>query len=287
MVTAGGNMDQAAFIATQWLRQAEVSTVIGQSRIEIGGYFGWSDGWYDDDISLGLLHEFLEGRTPALLDDLPEAVDEDRQRAWIASVAETSRYSAPEWDENYDLYYRYDKLTQLYEWAESETAETWMTQEAADELGQSREQDENEEPDQEEEQEGERPDAEAEPSGYSESAWDDDWQMLYRTGPGGEYQFAYSDDRQTIRPGTEWLRHEDISGEAPVASPAEAQPALAAATEAEEADVAMALVAPANLAALASELGVDESLLNDLIDGDFQRLVDDEIMALADAEADE
>ncbi len=282
-------MDQATFVATEWLKQDQTTTGIDQSRTEIGNYFGWSDGWYADDLSLGQLYDFLQRRAPRLLEELDEASDEDRRQAWIAGVADASRYDPPERDANYGMFYRYDKLTQVYDWAESETFENWMTQEDADLLVRSRP--ENSEPPKSSEiSEPSRPDN----SGYSEAAWDSSWKMLYRVGPDGVYQYAYSDDQIAVRPGTGWLSYEELPDAEPVAPQPTAEPALDAeavttespAEEAQrQAEEVMAELTPENLSSLASELEVDEALLSGLIDklpDNFQSMVEAEAMALAD-----
>lgn len=45
----------------------------------------------------------------------------------------------------------------------------------------------------------------------AESAWDDNWNMLYRVMPSGEYKFALSDDNLTVRAGTQWMSQDEAS----------------------------------------------------------------------------
>jgi len=50
------------------------------------------------------------------------------------------------------------------------------------------------------------------PSGdASPAAWDESWGMLYRVGPTGAYEYAYSDDHKTIRPGTAWMSQDEVA----------------------------------------------------------------------------
>lgn len=58
------------------------------------------------------------------------------------------------------------------------------------------------------------------PPGEADGTWDDNWKMIYRTGPGGEYQLAFSDDQRTIRSGTTWMtRDEATAARAQAAAP--------------------------------------------------------------------
>jgi hypothetical protein len=145
------------------------------------------------------------------LDQLPDAaegeeVSEDERATWLSAVANDvywdqfwvvpeNRYDAPEYSEPYSMYYRYDKLSEVYEWnADPQaTPEAWISQEDADA-----------------QMAAQQPEGQPADEEYSEPAWDENWQMLYRTGPGGIYQYAYSDDQKTIRPGTDWLSYEDV-----------------------------------------------------------------------------
>jgi hypothetical protein len=46
--------------------------------------------------------------------------------------------------------------------------------------------------------------------GEAAATWDEGWGMLFRVGPGGAYEFAYSDDQRTVRPGTDWMSQEEV-----------------------------------------------------------------------------
>jgi hypothetical protein len=46
---------------------------------------------------------------------------------------------------------------------------------------------------------------------WGQPAWSDDWGMLFRQRSNGEYQFAHSDDKKTIRPGTSWMSQDEAA----------------------------------------------------------------------------
>ena len=57
--------------------------------------------------------------------------------------------------------------------------------------------------------------------------WDDNWQMLTRLGPDNAYQFALSDDRRTVKAGTNWMSQDEATAarQAPAAAtPGAAEP---------------------------------------------------------------
>ncbi|HMC40856.1 MAG TPA: hypothetical protein VKI19_14420 [Acidimicrobiales bacterium] len=90
--------------------------------------------------------------------------------------------------------------------------------------------------------ESETAEAEGEATGQATPAedpgtWDDNWQMLTRVGPGQVYQFAFSDDKVAIRPGSTWMTAEEATAAKAAASTAQngqAEPAQSAAAEAAE-----------------------------------------------------
>jgi hypothetical protein len=109
---------------------------------------------------------------------------------------EQRRYDEPAFDDNYGLGYRYDKRDQVYEWLDEQNG-TWNTQEWADEYARDR-------------------------SKQLEATWDENWQMFYRIGPGGTYEYA-----DPIMPGDaasghkeEWLSYEQVMAR-DTATPAE------------------------------------------------------------------
>ena len=104
----------------------------------------------------------------------------------------TVRYaSAAEWDDNYEMFYRFDTLKEVYEWSADGTS-GWMNQEAADQAMRDWSA-----------QAQEEGGAAGEPSA---AAWDDQLEMLYRLGADGTYQYAYSTDQQA--PLGDWMSYE-------------------------------------------------------------------------------
>jgi hypothetical protein len=204
-------MDVNEFLAVSWLREESADGGIDQHRVDIAAQRGWSTDWYASDEGLTELFSFLDAAVPLhtsdgrtrteLLDELAEAGDPGRQEAWLATVEREvywsipeNRYSAPEYSEPYGMTYRYDRLREDYEWQEPAEPDVWLTQEQAEArmAAEVREQ----------------PPAD---TGYSAAAWDESWQMLYRVGPAGAYEYAYSDDRVTVRSGTGWLSYDEVA----------------------------------------------------------------------------
>ena len=49
------------------------------------------------------------------------------------------------------------------------------------------------------------------PASGDAGVWDENWGMLYRVGPDGDYEYAFSDDRVKIRPGAQWMSQEQAT----------------------------------------------------------------------------
>ena len=109
---------------------------------------------------------------------------------------EKRRYAEVERDENYGLDYRYDRKDSVYEWYD-EAEGTWRDQAWAD-LDVARRH--------------ERGPAAEKGGGGAAPEWDENWNMFYRVGPGGVYEFA-----DAVQPGAQasgcgdvWLSHEQV-----------------------------------------------------------------------------
>jgi hypothetical protein len=107
------------------------------------------------------------------------------------------RYSEPTMDDNYGLNYRYDKRDEIYEWYDEPNG-TWNDQAWADQYAASGS--------------AQAAAAGAGSQAASAAAWDENWQMFYRIGPGGAYEYA-----DAVVPGDEssgsseiWLSHEQV-----------------------------------------------------------------------------
>jgi hypothetical protein len=218
------------FLGAEWLRGNIDDGATAQSRMNVGTYFEWGGDWYLSTANLEKLFDFLsaeaplmddeapfprqDGRTrPDLLDELSESTGDSDRAAWMGAVeteaywsvpanqeaywaVPENRYDEPVLDGSYGMRYRYDRREEVYEWEDPPDSETWLSQEEADELVQARQ------------QPAVPPAAAAQPT---EPTWDENWEMLYRTNERGVYEYAYSDDRKTIRPGTRWLSYEDVT----------------------------------------------------------------------------
>lgn len=212
-------MDLNEFLATRWLMEDTNDTGIHNAREGISEHFGWGDSnWYKSADRQTELFDWLNsdeaqltdpGQTrKALLDKLGRISEEGEREPWITTVEREAfwsvpenRYDDPERSDDYEMNYRYDKLYEIYEWEDPAAPSVWMTQEQADALMLEWQQKEGVE--------------------YESSApvWDENWQMLYRTNRQGIYEYAYSDDKVNIRPGTEWLSYAQVMQEAPAPSP--------------------------------------------------------------------
>jgi hypothetical protein len=105
------------------------------------------------------------------------------------------RYSDLTWDDGYGLSYRYDKRDEVYQWYDEPNG-TWNDQAWADQYAASRS--------------AQAAAAGAGSQAASAAAWDENWQMFYRIGPGGQYEYA-----DAVVPGDEssgssevWLSYE-------------------------------------------------------------------------------
>jgi hypothetical protein len=301
-------MDANEFLGTEWLKAEAAGMGVAAAREEIGAHWGWGTGWYASDGYLIQLFAFLndpatplhtgDGRSRAdLLAELAYAAGEDRQAAWLATVgrevywsAPENRYGPPEFSEPHGMNYRYDKLRQVYEWEDPRQPGTWISQQEADAQVIAWQQ--------APEQAGAGKAENAGEAGFSAAVWDENWQMLYRVGPGGVYEYAYSDDHATIRPGTSWLSYDEAAQgagpaelsaagtasasaagtagsqvPAPGSSTAGLEPEVTRLSQEEIAEVQEKHVAPAiktlraGAADLAAELGVTEQDLLPVIDG--------------------
>lgn len=160
-------MDWDAFKGLAWLQGETEESRINDARERIGQQWGWSGDWYSSEDNLSTLFNFLStsgpryeedgrpgsGERPELLDELDglpdaeegEEANEDERAVWLTAVANDAywdqfwaapenRYDEPEFSEPYGMYYRYDKLTEVYEWNADpqSTPEAWVSQEDAD-----------------------------------------------------------------------------------------------------------------------------------------------------------
>lgn len=228
-------MDINEFLATQWLMEDTDDTGIYNAREGISEHFGWGDSnWYKSADRQTELFDWLNTEDAqlvdpsqtrkALLDKLGSISEEGDREPWITTVEREvfwsvpeNRYQDPEKSGDYEMSYRYDKLYEVYEWEDPAVPGVWMSQEQADALMLEWQQKEGVEYE------------------YSDPVWDENWQMLYRTNRQGVYEYAYSDDKVSIRPGTEWLSYAQVMQEAPAPAAEPAGEDLAARLSADRA----------------------------------------------------
>jgi hypothetical protein len=226
-------MDENEFAtdeATQWLRERDADTSIAYYRDMIGKYNGWEAEWYEDE---DRLKEFYQGfqadsGVTSELDDLGE-VDDSQRAEWLMG-ATGAMHQAPEFDENYGMWYRYNNITGEYWWHQGEAdqppepgSEEWVDQGTADQIMQ-------------EWQAGQASQEEA-ATGSPAATWDENWNMFYRLNDDGVYQYAFSTTSDANgEPRETWYSYEDVPStdpeapevEAPIPEAAEAEAPVAA-----------------------------------------------------------
>lgn len=189
-----------------WLTESTDTEVAGL-RDRVGKcLLGQGSSWYQAEGNLDTLFDFL--REQDLLQELADSVgDEAEGKAWLQNLADKVTYTEPEYDDNYGMYYRYDKDVEAYIWSADHTAPLsgWMSQGQADaQVAQqwaAWQQDEAA-------QQAPVDQAEAlEPSAWE---WDENWEMFYRLGSSGVYEYSYSEDAAHTRPTGEWLTAEQV-----------------------------------------------------------------------------
>ena len=191
---------------------------------------------------------------------------------------EQRRYSELTWDDSYGLSYRYDKRDEVYEWYDEENG-TWNDQSWADMYAASRAA-----------EAAAAGGAGAEPQAASAAVWDDNWQMFYRIGPNGAYEYA-----DAIVPGVEssgssevWLGYEQVmmrgAQEPDVQEPAAQEPAAQApAAEAPAAPVAgeePAALSQDQINAIADELLAQNDEFKDIPPDRRQQIIAEVLLEL-------
>jgi hypothetical protein len=162
-------MDWDAFIRLQWIQGDTGNSPLNDARERIGSQWGLESDWYSSENNLAVLFNFLsepepqygqdgrheDGERPELLDELEalpdagegEEANEDERATWMETVASNvywaqfwmtpeNRYDPPEYSEPHRMYYRYDRLNEVYEWNSDPLSapEAWISQQEADAL---------------------------------------------------------------------------------------------------------------------------------------------------------
>lgn len=197
-----------------WMAEAKDDPQIEHLLNEVGrSLLGEQSDWYTDPAKLAKLADAL-GPQSALMFQLRQVTNRQEQVEWLAQALATTqtpgsaRYSAPVYDENYQLYYRFDNEASVYEWCADPHVPSpeWMSQSAADAMvaqGVSRQA--AHEP-QEVAAGRNATGHDAEPTW----TWDDGWGMFYRMGASGVYEYSHSVDDAHNRPDGVWLSGEQV-----------------------------------------------------------------------------
>ena len=189
------------------------------------------------------------------------AATADGSAGW--ATYDQRRYSDPTWNDGYGLSYRYDQRDQVYEWYDEQDG-TWKDQAWADQYAAGGA--------------GQADAAGAEAEAASAAAWDQDWQMFYRIGPDGQYEYA-----DAVVPGDEssgssevWLSYEQVATRA--APEAGQEAGQEAEVEMSQEEISAFLADPAQAQAV-----IDEQFA----DPDLAQLPEDERMELVSEVLDE
>jgi hypothetical protein len=172
------------------------------------------------------------------------------------------RYAEPTWNDGYGLSYRHDQRDGVYEWYDEQDG-TWKDQAWADQYAAGGA--------------GQADAAGAEAQAASAAAWDQSWQMFYRIGPDGQYEYA-----DAVVPGDEssgssevWLSYEQAATRAAPAGQETGQ----------EAD---AEVSPEEISAILDDPEQVQSVIDELLaDPDLAELPEEERMRLVSQVLDE
>ena len=167
------------------------------------------------------------------------AATADGSAGWAAY--DQRRYAEPTWNDGYGLSYRHDQRDGVYEWYDEQDG-TWKDQAWADQYAAGGA--------------GQADAAGAEAEAASAAAWDQDWQMFYRVGPDGQYEYA-----DAVVPGDEssgssevWLSYEQVA--------TRSAPAPAGQETGQEAEVE---VPPEEITALVNDPGRIKSLVDEVL----------------------
>jgi hypothetical protein len=185
-------------------------------------------------------------------------------------------------DDSYGgLFYRYDKRDEIYQWYDDENG-IWESQEWADQFVVAKRA-EAEKAAKAAAIEGQAPPAAAEAAGAEAQApsafWDENWQMFYRIGPSGAYEYA-----DAIDPGSEssgcsekWLSYEQVmTRPEPVTAPPPAPPAEPPAAPPQPAVAEAAESLAEDMLAAVSQVFEDEPGLEQLLsDADIQGIFEE------------
>jgi hypothetical protein len=222
--------------ATAWMAEARSDPQVSHLLNEVGRcLLGGQSDWCADPAEVSKLADVL-GPDGALMVQLRQVTNRQEQIEWLETVLATTRetappqgvfetrasdsgrYSVPVYDENYQLYYRFDNEGSVYEWCPDPHAASpeWMSQSAADAMVSKREPQQTAR---------EAQDVIGGQAGTGDDAspvwaWNDGWGMFYRIGAAGVYEYSHSVDDAHSRPDGVWLSGEQVTQQRQQAEPA-------------------------------------------------------------------
>ena len=252
--------DLAAFISwmTPVLDQWKASAAQDEAGQEGQEGQGLANPNYESDPTPGTEYYRYDEATG----DYLYAATADGSAGWAAY--DQRRYAEPVWNEGYGLSYRHDQRDQVYQWYDEQDGtwkdQAWADQHAAGGAGQA-----------------DAGGAEAEAA--SAAAWDQSWQMFYRIGPDGQYEYA-----DAVVPGDEssgssevWLSYEQVATRA--APEAGQEAGQEAEVEMSQEEISAFLADPAQAQAVIDELLADPDLAQ-IPDDERNQLISDVLAEL-------
>lgn len=193
--------------ALDWLAGEESDSRITGPRDSIGRYLlGGDANWFQAEDGVEKLVDVLGSDGP-LMTELKNGVQSaDEQAVWLERVAEKVRYTEPEYDGDYGLFYRFDQERSAYEWCADPNAAgaEWMSQSAADAFAARR-------ASQAADESGGEPAGTGAGAAAEQAAWwDEGWGMFYRLGESGVYEYSHKSATDPGTPDGVWLTGEQV-----------------------------------------------------------------------------
>ncbi|HEX4061769.1 MAG TPA: hypothetical protein VHY58_12200 [Streptosporangiaceae bacterium] len=228
-------MEQQAFIDgdVSWLtleEPADSETKAWLDQITIyNGAADWVE-WYKNPVRREKFYEGVLANNTQLASQFDELQDNGQYAQWLEQAVE-AMFGDMEYDANYEMWYRLNNITAEYWWfysgqenpqapPASITSGEWMDQSAANQLMTDW-------------QAQQAPEAQVTGATETEKTWDSAWNMYYRIGADGAYEYAFSatgadgGEVLTETDQEKWYKYEDVPDAPPV--PAAEVPVEAAA----------------------------------------------------------
>jgi hypothetical protein len=100
VLMSGGDMERDQFVAVEteswWLLERDVDYRIEDLRRDLGASFGWTDpGWYLQRERLEEVYTFILTQPREVLDQLDQAIDDERRQRWLHTVIQLNTPVVP------------------------------------------------------------------------------------------------------------------------------------------------------------------------------------------------